>query len=135
MNNTWMAIAGGVMTALVVTTPAQTQPIPLTQLFPALVGVELKSTQQAALAQLTQQSLPQIRRQLTPAQVQQFDAALQQGQSVRAAIFSLDLSISQRLKLTSQLQSIKSKVASMLTPKQQQQITQNALSLQQKNLK
>jgi hypothetical protein len=72
---------------------------------------------------------------LNPKQVQQFDAALKQGQSVREAIFALDLSMSQRFKLTSQLQSMRSKLTTILTPKQQQQITQNALALQQKKSK
>jgi hypothetical protein len=131
MNNTCTAIAiGSVITALVITTPAQAQPISLTQLFPALVGVELKSTQRVYLEQLTHQTLPQIRVVLNPKQVQQFDAALKQGQSVREAIFALDLSMSQRFKLTSQLQSMRSKLTTVLTPNQQQQITQNALALQ-----
>ncbi len=130
MNNTSTAfVIGSVLTALLANTPVTAQPSPLTQLFPALVGVELKSTQQTYLTQLTQQTLPQIRLLLTPTQVQQFDAALKQGQSVRAAIFALDLSMSQRFKLTSQLQAVRSKLTSILTPKQQQQLTQNALSL------
>jgi hypothetical protein len=136
MNNTCTAIAiGSVITALVITTPAQAQLSSLTQLFPALVGVDLKSHQRVYLEQLTHQTLPQIRVVLTPNQVQQFDAALKQGQSVREAIFALDLSMSQRFKLTSQLQSVRSKLTTVLTPKQQQQITQNALALQQKKSK
>jgi hypothetical protein len=136
MNNTCTAIAiGSVITALIITTPAQAQPSSLTQLFPALIGVELKSNQRAYLEQLTHQTLPQIKVLLTPSQVQQFDAALKQGQSVREAIFALDLSMSQRFKLTSQLQSVRSKLTTVLTPKQQQQITQNALALQQKKSK
>jgi hypothetical protein len=132
MNNQLTAIiSGSAIAALVGTNPAVAQPASLSQLFPALVGIELNSTQQVTLERLTEKTLPQIKQILTPPQVQQFDTALKQGQSVRSAIFALDLSMSQRFKLSSQLQSMRSKLTSILTPKQQQQITQNALSLHQ----
>jgi hypothetical protein len=132
MNNQLTAImSGSAIAALVMTTPAVAKSVSLTQLFPALVGIELNSTQQVTLERLTEKTLPQIKQILTPSQVQQFDTALKQGQSVRSAIFSLNLSMSQRFKLTRELQSMRSKLTSILTPKQQQQIAQNALSLQQ----
>jgi hypothetical protein len=132
MNNQLTAImSGSAIAALVMTTPAVAKSVSLTQLFPALVGIELNSTQQVTLERLTEKTLPQIKQILTPSQVQQFDTALKQGQSVRSAIFSLNLSMSQRFKLTRELQSMRSKLTSILTSKQQQQVTQNALSLQQ----
>ncbi|AFY94174.1 Spy/CpxP family protein refolding chaperone [Chamaesiphon minutus] len=136
MNHHRTAIAiGSVMTALVVVTPAQAQPVALTQLFPALVGVKLQPAQTASLAQLSQQTLPLVRRLLSSTQVQQFDAALGQGQSVRAALFSLDLSRSQQFKLSRKLQSVKSQLNEILTPEQQQQVIQNALALPQRSIR
>jgi LTXXQ motif family protein len=130
MSNPCTAIAiGCVVTSLIVVTPAQAQPAQLTQLFPALVGIELQPTQQAKLEQLSQQTLPEIRQLLSPEQVPQFDAVLKQGQSVRVALFSLNLSTAQKFKLTRKLNSIRSQLGQILTPEQQQQVAQNARSL------
>lgn len=130
MSNPFTAIAiGCVVTSLIVVTPAQAQPAQLTQLFPALVGIELQPTQQAKLEQLSQQTLPEIRQLLSPEQVPQFDAVLKQGQSVRVALFSLNLSTAQKFKLTRKLNSIRSQLGQILTPEQQQQVAQNARSL------
>lgn len=133
MSNPFTAIAiGCVATSLIVVAPAQAQPARLTQLFPALVGIELQPTQQAKLAQLSQQTLPEIKQLLSPVQVPQFDAVLKQGQSVRVALFSLNLSTAQKFKLTRKLNSIRSQLEQILTPEQQQQVAQNARSLPQK---
>jgi hypothetical protein len=131
-NNLSTAIAvGWVVTALVVVTPAQAQPSQLTQLFPALAGIELLPTQKAKLTQLSQQTLPEIRQLLSPAQLPQFDAAIDRGQSVRVALSSLDLSASQQRSLSRKLQSVRSQLTQVLTLKQQQQLAQNARSLKQ----
>jgi hypothetical protein len=67
MNNQYTAMAiGSVITALVVTAPAQAQSVALTQLFPALVGVELQPDRKASLEQLSQQTLPSVRGLLSP---------------------------------------------------------------------
>ncbi len=132
MSNRCTAIAiACAVTSLIVVTPAQAQPAQLTQLFPALVGIELQPTQQAKLVQLSQQTLPAVRQLLSPEQAPQFDAALKQCRSVRVAIFSIDLSTEKQFKLTSKLQSVRSQLTQILTPEQQQQIAQNAMSLQQ----
>jgi LTXXQ motif family protein len=136
MNNQYTAIAiGSVITALVVAAPAQAQSVALTQLFPALVGVELQPAQKASLEQLSQQTLPSVRRLLSPTQLRQFNLALQQGQSVRSGLFSLDLSRSQQFTLARKLQSVKSQLTAILTPEQQQQVAQNALALSQQQVK
>jgi hypothetical protein len=127
---TAIAIACAV-TSLIVGNPAQAQPAQLTQLFPALVGIELQPTQQVKLEQLSQQTLPEVRQLLSPEQVPQFDAVLKQGRSVRVAVFSLNLSTAQQFKLTRKLQSVRSQLTQILTSEQQQQLMQNAMSLQQ----
>jgi hypothetical protein len=70
MSNSCTAIAiGCVVTSFIVMIPAQAQPAQLTQLFPALVGIKLQPIQKAKLEQLSQQTLPEIRQLLSPAQV------------------------------------------------------------------
>jgi hypothetical protein len=133
MNNIFTASAIG---SLVIMTPvvpvlAQAQPPALTQLFPALVGVKLQPVQQKQLDQISQQTIPKIEQLLTPEQSNQFNTDLAAGASVRMALFALDLSGSQKFKLTRELQSVRSKLASILTPTQQQQVAQNASTLQQ----
>jgi periplasmic protein CpxP/Spy len=120
-----------VITALVIVAPAQAQPVALTQLFPALIDVELQPHQQASLEQLSQQTLPAVKQLLSPQQVQQFDAALQQGKSVRVALFSIDLTKSQQFTVSRKLQSVRSQLSEILTPTQQQQVMKNALALPQ----
>jgi hypothetical protein len=133
MNHLFTAIVIG---SLVATTPvvsalAQVKPAVLTQLFPALVGVKLPPTQQEQLEQISQQTIPKIQRLLTPKQAQKFDTALSAGNSVRTALFALDLSGSQKFKLALELQSVRSKLTPILTSEQQQQVAQNASTLQQ----
>lgn len=130
MNNLLTAIAmSSLVAAAPVTTFAQTQLGSLTQLFPALVGIELKPAQRSQLVQLSQQTLPKVQHLLSSDQLRQFNAALLQGQSVRNALSALDLSISQKLGLRNVLQSVKSQLTQTLTPHQQQQAMQNARSL------
>ncbi|WP_373539428.1 hypothetical protein [Chamaesiphon sp.] len=132
MNNPLTVVStASAIVALVVVIPAIAQPMALTQLFPALVEIELQSSQQASLEQLSRQTLPGVKRLLNPSQAQQFDAALKQGKSVRVALVSLNLSKSQQLGLSRKLQSMRSQLTQILTPEQQQQVTQNAIYLQQ----
>jgi hypothetical protein len=130
MNKLLTAIA---MSTLVFATPvatvAQTQPGSLTQLFPALVGIELKPAQRLQLVQLSQQTLPKVQNLLSAEQLKQFNASLLQGQSVRNSLSALDLSFGQKLRLRHVLQSVKSQLNQTLTPDQQRQAMQNARSL------
>jgi len=105
----------------------------LTQMFPALVGVELSPAQAKALQELTLKTLPQIQSLLTREQRVQFDSSLAQGKGVRVAALSLNLSMSQRQTMIGILQSTKSHLAAILSPEQQQQIQQNASNLQKQN--
>jgi hypothetical protein len=131
MNNLFTAQSiGSLVVPVVLATPVQAQSIALTQLFPALTGIELSPPQQAKLAQLSRQALDRIKLQLSPAHSQQFDAALAQGKSVRDTLSTLNLAMSQQLKLNRELQSMRSQFSQTLTPKQQQQLAQNVRTLQ-----
>jgi hypothetical protein len=130
MNNLFTALSiGSLIVPVVLATPIQAQPIALTQLFPALTGIELIPPQQSKLAQLSRQTLDRIKLQLSPAQSQKFDAALAQGKSVRNTLPTLNLAMSQQLKLNRELQSMRSNLSVILTPKQQQQLAQNIRTL------
>jgi hypothetical protein len=124
----WM-LSGLLVTVPVLTSMAQTartQTNSLTQLFPALVGVQLSSEQLTQLQSLSQQTLPQLRAVLTSDQQLLFNNALSQGTSVRAAVESLNLSATQRFQIMSILRTKRSQLATILTPSQWQQIQQNA---------
>jgi LTXXQ motif family protein len=133
MKTRWIAlmISGLALTTPAVTPAAYSEANSLTQLFPALVGIQLMPAQQTQLMQLSQQTLPQIQQLLSAEQLSQFNTALKQGQTVRLALTSLDLSIPQQFKLRNVMQSVRSQLTHILTPEQQEQLMQNARSLQQ----
>lgn len=136
MNKRWIArwIARGTASALVLSTlaiPAAANATSLTQVFPALRGIALTSVQQTQLEQLSAQALPQVQQLLTPEQQTQFNAALAQGQGARAAALGLNLSGPQRLRLVSLLQPLRSRLAEILTPAQQEQVQRNVQAMQQ----
>jgi hypothetical protein len=136
MKTRWIAlmISGLALTTPVVTPAAYSEANSansLTQLFPALVRIQLMPAQQTQLMQLSQQTLPQIQQLLSSEQLSQFNIALKQGQTVRLALTSLDLSIPQQFKLRNVMQSVRSQLTHILTPEQQEQLMQNARSLQQ----
>jgi LTXXQ motif family protein len=126
----WMA-SGMIVSVASFATDARADTNSLTQFFPALTGVELTATQQTQLATLSQQTLPKLQSLLSPAQQTQFNATLASGQGVRAAALSLNLSVSQRLKILNLLQPLRSQVTTILTTEQQQQIQQNIKAMQQ----
>jgi LTXXQ motif family protein len=129
-NKQFMAIAISILAiATPVATVAQAQTDSLTQLFPALVGIELKPAQRSQLVQLSQQTLPKVQSLLSAEQLKQFNASLLKGQSVRSALSGVDLSFAQKLRLRNVLQSVKSQLNQTLTPEQQRQAMQNARSL------
>lgn len=134
MNRRWIAVMLGVpilVTPMVKIPVAQAEPLPLTQLFPALEGIQLTPDQQNQLETLTDQTLPQIQNVLTPEQQTQFVSALAAGKGMRVALLSLNLSVAQQLELRNLLQSMRAQVSQTLTPEQQQQLRANAQSLQQ----
>jgi Spy/CpxP family protein refolding chaperone len=122
-----------IVIAPMVTTIAQAKPASLTQLFPALVGIQLTPEQQAQLAALNNQTLAQIQSMLSPKQQSQFNTALSQGKGMRNALSSVDLSISQRRKFRNQMQNMRSQLTQILTPEQQQQLSNKAQTLQNQN--
>jgi LTXXQ motif family protein len=130
MNKLLSAIAiSSFIVAAPVATVAQTQMGSLTQLFPALVGIELNPAQRSQLEQLSQQTLPKVQNLLSSEQLKQFNASLLKGQSVRNSLSALDLSFAQKLRLRNVLQSVKLQLNQTLTPEQQRQAKQNARSL------
>jgi LTXXQ motif family protein len=130
MNTLLRAIAiSSFIVAAPVATVAQTQMGSLTQLFPALAGIELNPAQRSQLAQLSQQTLPKVQSFLSPEQLKQFNASMLEGQSVRNSLSTLDLSLAQKLRLRNVLQSVKSQLNQTLTPEQRRQAMQNARSL------
>ena len=134
MNGKWLGIAlvSSMVIVPVLTAPMQAKSTPLVQLFPALEGIKLTPAQQLQLEQLTRKTLPQVKSLLSPNQKKQFDAALVAGKPVRVAVLALDLSVSQKLKLRNELQSVRSKIDFMLTEQQQEQFIQNALAIKNK---
>ncbi len=129
MKTQWMAWIASGLIAVVPVFPAVADSTNLTQLFPALNGIQLTSEQQTQLVNISQQTLPQIQKRLTPDQQIQFQTALSQGHSVRGAVQSLNLSVSQRVRILNQLRPLRSQIEAILTPEQQQQIQQNVRAM------
>ncbi len=124
----------GLMVAIPrLTAVAQADTNSLTQWFPALVGVQLVPTQRTQLEMLTQQTLPQVQRLLTPEQQTQFSSAIAEGKSMREAALSLNLSMKQRLQVFNVLQTTRSQLKAILTSEQRQQLQSNMQALQQQN--
>ncbi|WP_171974710.1 Spy/CpxP family protein refolding chaperone [Leptolyngbya sp. 'hensonii'] len=122
-----------IVVAPMVTTVAQAGPTSLTQLFPALEGIQLTPEQQAQLAALNNQTLAQIKSVLTPEQQSQFNAALSQGKGMQNALSSINLSMRQKRQLRGQLQNTHSQLNQILTPEQQQQLSKKVQTLQNQN--
>jgi Spy/CpxP family protein refolding chaperone len=133
MKTRWMAwMASGLIASVpLFSSVAQADSNSLTQLFPALVGVQLTPEQQDQLESLSQQTLPQVQTLLTPEQQAQFNDTLAQGNGVRVAALSLNLSVMQRLQIFNILQTARSQLATILSPEQQRQIQRNIQTLQQ----
>ena len=132
MNTRWMGwlASGLIVSGTVFPLTAQADTTSLTQLFPALVGVQLTSTQQTQLESLSNQTLPQIQNLLTPEQQAQFNTALSEGKGVRVAARSLKLSVTQQTRILNLLRPLRSQIDTILTPEQQQQVQQNVRALQ-----
>jgi hypothetical protein len=96
---------------------------------PILSGVELSAQQTAQVKQTWATIYPQIQAILNPAQRNQFNAELAQGESVRNALMGMNLSLQQKLQLRQIMRSLQQQVSEMMTPQQQQQIEKNAKSL------
>jgi hypothetical protein len=100
-----------------------------TQIFPALVGVDLSPEQQAQLLEVTKKTLIQVNSALTPEQQNQFWAGLKTGRGLRATLLTMQIPPSQRLQLLPIVQSANSEIGSIFTPEQQAQVKANAEKL------
>jgi hypothetical protein len=129
----WMVLVP-IASVPVAASVARAETTSLTQLFPALTGVQLTPKQQSELQSLSEQTLPKIRKLLTPEQQAQFNKFLAEGKGVRSAVLSLNLSNRQRMQIYSLLQPLKSKVSTILTPAQQQQVQRNLEAMQKRDL-
>jgi Spy/CpxP family protein refolding chaperone len=119
---------------LITASVARAETTSLRQLFPALMGVHLTPQQQSELQNLSDQTLPKVRKLLTPEQQAQFNKFLAEGKGVRSAVLSLNLSIKQQGQISNLLQPLKSKVSTILTPAQQQQVQRNMQTMQKRDL-
>jgi hypothetical protein len=136
MKTQWMAWMAIIPIAAVPITAsvARAETTSLTQLFPALTGVQLTPQQQSELQNLSDQTLPKVRELLTSEQQAQFNKFLAEGKGVRGAVLSLNLSIRQKRQISNILQPLKSKASSILTPTQQQQVQRNMQTMQKRDL-
>lgn len=96
-----------------------------TYLSPALAEVQLTPSQQAQLEALSEQTQSQLENLLTSEQQAQFNNALSQGNGVRSAARSLNLSFRQRRQMRNILQTMRSQLDTILTAEQRQQIQQS----------
>ncbi len=135
MKTRWLALMASGLIASVALIPsvAQADQNSLTQLFPALAGVQLTPPQQTKIETLSNHALPQMKNLLTPEQQTQFKAALSSGKDVRGAVKSLDLSFKQRRQISNILQRTRSQINAIPTPEQLQQVQQNVQALQQQD--
>lgn len=100
-------------------------------LSPALAEVQLTPSQQTQLEALREQTQSQLKNLLTPEQQTQFNNALSQGNGVRSAARSLNLSFRQRRQMRNILQAMRSQLDTILTPEQKQQVQENLQTSQQ----
>lgn len=94
----------------------------VTQLFPALDGIQLTADQQASLQTLSDQTQPKIQTVLTPEQQKQFE----QG----ASLSSLGLTSEQKSELKAILEPVRSQIEEILTPAQKRQLRRKGVSQQ-----
>jgi Spy/CpxP family protein refolding chaperone len=100
----------------------------VTYLFPALAEIQLTPSQQTQLEAMSEQTQSQLENLLTPEQQAQFNNALSQGNGVRFAVQSLNLSFKERRQMTNILQRMRSEIDDILTAEQRQQIQQSPQS-------
>jgi Spy/CpxP family protein refolding chaperone len=107
---------------------AQAQSNLMTNLSPALAEIELSPSQQTQLEAVKKETQSKLQAILSPEQQAQFKNALEEGNDVRSAVQSLNLSFRKRRQMKNVFQTMRSEVNSILTPEQQQQIQQKVQS-------
>jgi Spy/CpxP family protein refolding chaperone len=102
-----------------------------TYLSPVLAELQLTPSQQTQLEALREQTQSQLENLLTPEQQAQFNNVLSQGNGIRSAARSLNLSFKQRRQMKNIVQTMRSQLERILTPEQRQQIQQSLQTSQQ----
>jgi len=104
---------------------AQANPSSTANTFPALAEVQLTPSQQTELEALREETLSQLAILLSPAQQAQLEGAVSQGDSLKSAVRSLDLSFKKKRQMRGILQDMRSEIDKILTPEQKQQLQDN----------
>jgi hypothetical protein len=104
---------------------AQSVPVPISTVFPALQGIELTTDQQTQVNQIINNTFFGAKSILSSEQQEQLKTMLSQGNTLRDSVRSLNLSRSQMRQLQSTAKSARSQVSQILTSEQRQQWQQN----------
>ncbi len=127
--STLLSLSGMVLISTTWISPSlgQTQPTPMatpayTQIFPQTSDLALTPEQQSQISEIAQDTQEQIMSILSPAQQQQLQNALNNGQTLREAAPSLGLSSSQRSQLQATVQGTIPELQAVLTPEQMEQL-------------
>jgi hypothetical protein len=130
MKMKWISWLGSGLILSATTFPlmAQAQSNLMTNLSPALAEIELSPSQQTQLEAVKKETQSKLQAILSPEQQAQFKNALEEGNDVRSAVQSLNLSFRKRRQMKNVFQTMRSEVNSILTPEQQQQIQQKVQS-------
>ncbi len=94
----------------------------VTTRMPAITDLQLTSEQQTQLIQIMSQAQIDLEAVMTEDQKLVFWSALNQGERVRDAVFSADLSFNQLWQLRPVMQDTRTQLEAVLTPEQQQQM-------------
>jgi Spy/CpxP family protein refolding chaperone len=116
---------GLLMTTSISIIPMIANASPLANTFPALQGIELTSTQEQQLTELSNQTLTEVRSVLSPQQRVKFDRSLAKGVGLKKSLMATGLTLSQQLKLRNILAPKQQQLEAILTPAQQQQARNN----------
>jgi hypothetical protein len=95
------------------------------QIFPALAGIELTTSQQCKITQLAENMLSTVVGILNPAQQDQLRNSMQQGTTLREFLLSLNLSLAQKWKLQASNRATRIELSQLLTSEQEEQRSQN----------
>ena len=126
----WLA-SGLAIAASMLTLVARADSNSATHFSPVLAEVRLTPSQQTQLEALSARIQSQLDKLLAPEQQAQFGNALARGDSMRAAIQSLDLPFDRHQQLQNILQTLQSQLEVLLTPEQKQQIWETLQTSQQ----
>ena len=110
---------------MVVPMTAQAQPAQISQVFPALAGVNLSEAQISQMEQLRAQTRSQVNAIVSPQQRQNFFGELQAGNGLKDAIAAANLSDSQRTQVRGILGQSRQEAAQILTVQQRRQLLKN----------